>query len=107
MGNSALHPSGTRGSRTDPTLTFATKDRGPGIEPPHDHRAVALFIGGAGDKKSYYLAGPYRNIAYALSACGCARGFPPTARCRAISAGSTRAQSRDYPHNYLLSTSAH
>lgn len=26
------------------------------------HRALALFIGGAGDKKSYYLAGPYRNI---------------------------------------------
>jgi pimeloyl-ACP methyl ester carboxylesterase len=31
----------------------------------HDRRAVALFIGGAGDKKPYYLAGPYRNIAYA------------------------------------------
>ena len=34
----------------------------------HQRRAVALFIGGAGDKKSYYLAGPYRNIAYALAA---------------------------------------
>ncbi|WP_256658937.1 hypothetical protein [Pseudomonas sp. A-1] len=36
--------------------------------PRHEYRAVALFIGGAGDKKSYYLAGPYRNIAYALDA---------------------------------------
>jgi len=31
-------------------------------------RALALFIGGAGDKKPYYLAGPYRNMAYAVSA---------------------------------------
>ncbi len=27
-----------------------------------EHRAVILFIGGAGDKKAYYLAGPYRNM---------------------------------------------
>ncbi|MCC6076704.1 alpha/beta hydrolase [Pseudomonas sp. GCM10022188] len=31
-------------------------------------RAVALFIGGAGDKRPYFLAGPYRNMAYALNA---------------------------------------
>lgn len=31
-------------------------------------QTLALFIGGAGDKKSYYLAGPYRNMAYALAA---------------------------------------
>lgn len=68
MGSPSLPPSGTRESRTDPTLTSAAKDRGNGAVSPHDYRAVALFIGGAGDKKSYYLAGPYRNIAYALAA---------------------------------------
>ena len=67
MGSPSLDPSGTRESRTDPTLTSAAKDRGPGATLP-ERRAVALFIGGAGDKKSYYLAGPYRNIAYALDA---------------------------------------
>ncbi|CAD5378405.1 conserved hypothetical protein [Pseudomonas sp. OF001] len=68
MGSKVLHPSGPRESRTDPTLTTAPKGRGSGAESLRDHRAVALFIGGAGDKKSYYLAGPYRNIAYALTA---------------------------------------
>ena len=47
MSSPSLHPSGTSGT------------------PRPEHRALALFIGGAGDKKSYYLAGPYRNIAYA------------------------------------------
>ena len=51
MGSTSLHPIGTKESRTDPTLTSAAKDRGPGIEPPHDHRAIAL-ISGAGDQKS-------------------------------------------------------
>ncbi|MBV2132550.1 alpha/beta hydrolase [Pseudomonas sp. MAP12] len=49
-------------------MTAAAKGQGPGAESSSDYRAVALFIGGAGDKKSYYLAGPYRNIAYALDA---------------------------------------
>lgn len=37
------------------------------LEPAPDRNchALALFIGGAGDKKPYYLAGPYRNMAYA------------------------------------------
>lgn len=65
MGSPNLHPSGTREPRTGPTLTSAAKDRGPGALSSHEHRALALFIGGAGDKKPYYLAGPYRNIAYA------------------------------------------
>ena len=30
--------------------------------PASNRKALALFIGGAGDKKPYYLAGPYRNI---------------------------------------------
>ena len=44
MRSSSLHPSGRSGV------------------PRSEHRALALFIGGAGDKKPYYLAGPYRNI---------------------------------------------
>ena len=44
MSSPNLHPNGTNGV------------------PRSDHRALALFIGGAGDKKPYYLAGPYRNI---------------------------------------------
>lgn len=67
MGNPGLHPSGTRESRADPKLTSAAKDRSPGATSGSERRVVALFIGGAGDKKSYYLAGPYRNIAYALT----------------------------------------
>lgn len=58
MGSPNLHPSGTRESHPDPKLTSTAKDRGPGAVSPHSHRAVTLFIGGAGDKKSYYLAGP-------------------------------------------------
>ncbi|HYQ38339.1 MAG TPA: alpha/beta hydrolase [Pseudomonas sp.] len=47
MSSPNLHPSGTSGA------------------PHSEHHALALFIGGAGDKQPYYLAGPYRNIAYA------------------------------------------
>jgi len=47
MSSSSLHPSGTNGV------------------PRPEHRALALFIGGAGDKQPYYRAGPYRNMAYA------------------------------------------
>lgn len=68
MAKPSLHPSGTRESRPDPKLTSAPKDRGTGTAVGPERRALALFIGGAGDKKSYYLAGPYRNMAYALAA---------------------------------------
>ena len=68
MGTTRLHPSGTRESRPDPKLTSAAKDQGSGATSGSEHRTLALFIGGAGDKKSYYLAGPYRNMAYALAA---------------------------------------
>ncbi|MDV7210198.1 alpha/beta hydrolase [Azotobacter beijerinckii] len=65
MGSPSLHPYGTQESRTEQTLTSGAKVRDPGAVSSHEHRALALFIGGAGDKKPYYLAGPYRNICYA------------------------------------------
>jgi|GEM_PF-1957747 len=47
MSSPSLHPNGTSGALRS------------------KHRALTLFIGGAGDKQPYYLAGPYRNMAYA------------------------------------------
>ena len=68
MASSSRHPSGASESRPLPTLVSTAKDQDPGAATHPACRAVALFIGGAGDKKAYYLAGPYRNIAYALTA---------------------------------------
>ena len=47
-----------------PTLT-PPADQTPKSVPVKNCRAVAFFIGGAGDKESYYFAGPYKNITYA------------------------------------------
>ncbi|SFB54659.1 hypothetical protein [Azotobacter beijerinckii] len=65
MGSAIIDPNGKRDSRTALTLSSAAKTQDPEATPRHNHRAVALFIGGAGDKQPYYLAGPYRNMAYA------------------------------------------
>jgi len=68
MGAKSLLPNGKTAATAaaSPPSPHQTQAAGPVSASPR--RAVALFIGGAGDKKSYYLAGPYRNIAYALSA---------------------------------------
>jgi pimeloyl-ACP methyl ester carboxylesterase len=47
-----------------PTLT-PTNDQTPKEVPVENSRAVAFFIGGAGDKESYFLSGPYGNITFA------------------------------------------
>ncbi len=47
-----------------PTLT-TPDDQTPKKVPVENGRAVAFFIGGAGDKKSYYFSGPYGNITFA------------------------------------------
>ncbi|MEO4047409.1 alpha/beta hydrolase [Pseudomonas sp. CAU 1711] len=47
-----------------PTLT-PVADQNPKPVELKNCRAIAFFIGGAGDKESYYFAGPYKNITYA------------------------------------------
>ena len=51
MASPSLHPSITRESRPEPKLTSAPKDQGYGAALRPERRALALFIGGAGDKK--------------------------------------------------------
>lgn len=46
------------------TLTPAASPQ-PKTVTVESYRTVVFFIGGAGDKESYYFAGPYRNIFYA------------------------------------------
>jgi len=65
MGVPTLHTSGARTSWTAPQLTSVLKELGPAAAPRTEHCALAIFIGGAGDKQPYYLTGPYRNITYA------------------------------------------
>lgn len=61
MESTHRHPS----PRPAPEPSAATRARTAEAAVPAERQALALFIGGAGDKKPYYLAGPYRNIAYA------------------------------------------
>ncbi len=63
MGSPSLQPSETQVARSDMTPTATAWRRGPELEPCHARHAVALFIGGAGDKRPYYFGGPYRNMA--------------------------------------------
>ncbi|WP_417312079.1 alpha/beta hydrolase [Ectopseudomonas khazarica] len=44
-----------------PTLT-PSENQAPKVVEARNCRVVVFFIGGAGDKESYYMAGPYNNV---------------------------------------------
>lgn len=55
-------PSGKEATlAASPTLT-PSENQAPKVVEAANCRVVVFFIGGAGDKESYYMAGPYNNI---------------------------------------------
>jgi hypothetical protein len=63
--NAVVLPSGKTASLAATHTLTPTNDQSPKEVAIENGRAVAFFIGGAGDKESYYFSGPYRNITYA------------------------------------------
>ncbi|NNB44567.1 alpha/beta hydrolase [Pseudomonas chlororaphis] len=50
--------------KAEHTLTDK-KDKSDKVVPIESTKAIVFFVGGAGDKESYYFSGPYENIKYA------------------------------------------
>ncbi|HWV09855.1 MAG TPA: alpha/beta hydrolase, partial [Pseudomonas sp.] len=57
-----VFPNGKTGTMTTPVMLTPPQNQTPKVVEASNCRVVIFFIGGAGDKESYYFAGPYKNI---------------------------------------------
>lgn len=57
-----VFPNGKTGTMTTPVMLTPPQNQTPKVVEASNCRVVVFFIGGAGDKESYYFAGAYNNI---------------------------------------------